>query len=87
MKSKQLRNIIREAILEVLDENVAVKVKGTTGKETVQSFSNITAANQLKSQNFINNQNINQLLIKNSVICNGFIENLIIIKNFKSIYI
>jgi hypothetical protein len=51
MKSKQLRNIIREAILEVLDENVAVKVKGTTGKETVQSFSNITAANQLKSQN------------------------------------
>ena len=51
MKVKQLRKLIREAITEVLNENIAVKVTGASGKTGIESVPNITAANDLKAKN------------------------------------
>ena len=51
MKVKQLRRLIREAIDQVLAENVAVKVTGASGKSSIESVPNIAAANDLKSKN------------------------------------
>jgi len=51
MKAKQLRRIIREAIDEVIKENVAVKISGANGTETIQSFRSKSDADALKSQN------------------------------------
>lgn len=51
MKAKQLRRLVREAIDEVLKENVAIKLTGTGGTETVQSFRSKSDADKLKSQN------------------------------------
>jgi len=51
MKVKQLRKLIREAITEVLNENIAVKVTGASGKSDIESFPSMTAANDLKSKN------------------------------------
>ena len=51
MKAKQLRRLVREAIDEVLKENVAIKLTGAGGTETVQSFRSKSDADKLKSQN------------------------------------
>ena len=51
MKVKQLRRIIREAIEQVLAENVAVKVTGASGRSSIESVPNIAAANDLKTKN------------------------------------
>ena len=51
MKIEQLRRLIQETVQDILNENIAATVTGTSGKSTVQSFPNITAANDLKSKN------------------------------------
>jgi hypothetical protein len=47
MTLRELREIIKKA----MQENMAFKVKGKSGKETVMSFPNTTAASDLKSKN------------------------------------
>jgi hypothetical protein len=51
IKAKQLRRIIREAITEVLAENIAVKVTGASGNSSIESVPNIGIANNLKAKN------------------------------------
>ena len=53
MKRKELKNYIRTEIINELttNENVGVEITGATGTKTVQSFKDMTTANQFKSQN------------------------------------
>jgi hypothetical protein len=50
MKRSELKSKIEEIITELLDENVAYELTGTTGT-TTQSFPSDTAAQQFKAKN------------------------------------
>jgi hypothetical protein len=50
MKRSELKSKIEEIITELLDENVAYELTGTTGT-TTQSFPNDSAAQQFKTKN------------------------------------
>ena len=51
MKKSELKEYIREMVLNELKEAVAVKITSKTGDEIIQSFPSLSAADKLKQQN------------------------------------
>lgn len=51
MKKSELKEYIREMVLNELKEAVAVRITSKTGDEIIQSFPSLSAADKLKQQN------------------------------------